>query len=286
MGHIWKKEVARNLAACAFQQIGIYIAMLMVGVVGWAVTRWISLDEGQPPMTRFDWAVLIIGSAIALALLVGLVASAVEKIIVLFRYGDNARNVGRLTNTTKKLEYVQFRFPYTWKEGPGFKLQTLPADGDTEVRERVEEIHVFVHVINRMQNVEFEMKASRLWRNAWETVATVGSERLVGVVHKDVRQSFVVMRRTFTYVPVQYINPFTGACEERKVRAEKNIIIFPEAPTKFDAKLGDEYLFSITIRHDEGPERASFKINLHPNLSVPQTRLFDCENIEPMLTRK
>ena len=101
------------------------------------------------------------------------------------------------------------------------------------------------------------------------------------------RQSILVMRRVFRYVTTQYHDPFQGNTKQDcVVRAEKDVMIFPENPAGFAAQLGELYLFNITIYHDDGPERASFKLDLRPRLTIPQTVFGQSENIEPIITQK
>jgi hypothetical protein len=278
--------VASEAWASAAEKVYQYgpTAVGVLGVSGlgtWFATGWNALS-GQ------GWGIYpLVGVAVALAISIAFAAVSfgIKQLRPRFTHGEGLLSSAETAAGSKK-KYVEFWLPTTWKVGPGFKLATLPPDEVTGIRDQAEEIHMHVRVTERMQNVQFEMRAARRTSDDWQTVAKISSEKLVGTVHKDMKQSFLVMRRTFRGVDVQYDDPFRNEKLAARVRAEKEVQIFPENPGALRAKLGEQYLFSITIYHDEGPERASFMIDLHPTLDVPQTRITHLANIEPLATRK
>jgi hypothetical protein len=265
-----------------------WLLAAVLSIISSAIGTWqAAIAENAPDITSVGWLIVFVALAFAILALMAFGAWLVGWAKRQWRReapkeGLQERQLAA-PNAGKKTEYVQFGLPTNWQVGPGFKLVTLPSVDGRE-RDQAEEVRVFMRVEKKMQNAELEIRASRRRADGWETIAKITSPSLAGTIHKGKRESLPLMRRTFRMVSAQYDDPFLGTKQRINVRADKEVVIFPDDPAAFPAKLGEEYEFRIRIYHDEGPEQATVTVNLHQRLEVPQTRITSRENIEPIIS--
>ena len=164
-----------------------YILTSVLSMIGSALFVWFTATAANAPhFTSVGWLLIFAALAFVLVLLFACGAWAVAFARRHWRASAASPTKARTTTPTvgAKPEYIQFRLPTTWKGALGFKHQTMPADEQGGPRNEAEEVHVFMHVVNRMQNAQFEMKAMVRKGNGWETKAKIGSSVLTGTVHR------------------------------------------------------------------------------------------------------
>jgi hypothetical protein len=132
--------------------------------------------------------------------------------------------------------------------------------------------------------VRFEITARQRRGNQLETIAQIGSSKFLGVVPRGLEQDFLVMRRTFGNVSVTHeaLDRENGL-DNGQIRAEREVIFFPENPSAFHGQSEQTYYFEVVVGHDDGaPDKASFNITLDRVRRPPFSRMWGRINIEPL----
>ena len=188
----------------------------------------------------------------------------------------------RVTDATAKNEpAVEFTLPSKWE--PGFRFKNLGLDEETR-EVLAEEVNVRVVAKRRMQDVRFEIAVRERRHNQLETLASIGSERFAGVVPQGLDQTFVIMRRTFSMINAvrKDLNRDNAEIHEQ-MRADREVIFFPENPAQFAGLIGHAYHVHIAVHHDDGPpDEARFMLTLDEKRVPVITKLTNRQNIEPI----
>jgi hypothetical protein len=205
--------------------------------------------------------------------------------ITLVRYllypsaGEKAAPIVPTKKPVKPEPAVEFWLPSNW--APGFRIGKLE-QSEGAPRLETEEVQLRVVAKRRLQNVRLEISVKH-WGHQLDTLALITSDKFVGTVQKEVEQSFAIMRRTFRHAKVTFNDEGGGTAVTKRLRVEHGVTFFPENPAKFQGELGQEYIFQVTIFHDDGPDKASFNIRTEPHQIFPQSILSGRDNIQPIM---
>jgi len=181
----------------------------------------------------------------------------------------------------KRKPAVEFWLPGKWETG--FRLKNLGLD-DNRHEVLAEEVSIRVVAKKRMQDVRLEIAILHRDRNQLETMARIGSDRFSGVVTPGLEQTFVVMRRTFSMITAvrKHLTQDNAEVHEQ-MRADREVIFFPENPARFLGKLGEIYSVHIAVHHDDGPpNEARLKLTLIEKRMAVATKMTSLDNITPI----
>ena len=242
------------------------VAAAMIAALG----SWYAYFSTLDPLVRFALLLFSLGSLIWVVRQLLNFRGVPQKQPALYVPNLNHPDVGR---------FAEFRLPSNW--GLHFKrCQLSPENG---IQLEAEELHLDVRVLQRMQNVKFDIIVKNVTgKKVGDVICRVPSGTLQGVVQKGTDQQYVLMSRLFWNAHAAYIHPGTGQQNHTLVRVENKVIFLPENPSlRFTGIIGQRYAFEIKLLHDHGSETASFTIALERGAISPQSQLKDISGFEP-----